>query len=159
MNVQPNSRVYNFSVAQLLSHALTIELEAAHSYAELADVMKQTRNLDTAKVFEKMSAIETRHAMSINEQAGFLQIPLLGEWEFCWIGLEPPENIDRLRLSSDMASRRALELALESERRAYKFFSTIVDNSIDKQVREFAAEFAAEEEEHVFWIKEWLARR
>jgi rubrerythrin len=58
-----------------------------------------------------------------------------------------------------MASRRALELALESERRAYKFFSTIVDNSIDKQVREFAAEFAAEEEEHVFWIKEWLARR
>lgn len=158
MYERPNSDRYRFTVGQLLSHALTIELEAAQSYAELADVMKQSRNADVAKVFEKMSVIETKHARSINEQAGFLQLPLLSLWQFHWVGFEPPENIERAKLSPDMTSRRALELALDAERCAYDFFSTVLDNSTDKQVREFAADFAAEEEEHVFWIKEWLAK-
>lgn len=158
MDVKPDSHRYRFTVGQLLAHALAIELEAAHSYAELAEVMKQTRNSDVARVFEKMSVIETRHAKLITDQVGCLQLPLLGEWQFQWVGLEPPENVERAQLSPDMTSRRALELALEGERRAYNFFGAIIDNSIDKQVRELAAEFAAEEGEHVFWIKEWLAK-
>jgi rubrerythrin len=158
MNVKPDSHTHGFTVRQLLSHALAIETEAAHSYAELADLMKQAGNPDTARVFEKMSAIEARHAMVINDQVGLLRLPLLNSWQFSWAGLEPPENIDRAQLSPAMGSRRALELALEGERRAYDFFCTVVDDSVDRQVRKFAAEFAAEEEEHIFWIREWLYR-
>lgn len=158
MNVKPDSHTYGFTVGQLLSHALAIEAEASQSYAELAALMKQAGNFDAARVFEKMSAIEARHASWINDQVGLLRLPLLGSWQFSWPGLEAPENIDRTQLSPAMGPRRALELALEGERRAYDFFCTVVDNSLDPQVRRFAAEFAAEEEEHIFWINEWLDR-
>lgn len=56
-----------------------------------------------------------------------------------------------------MTPQQALTLALDNEKRAYEFFADVVDDSTDETVREMAAEFAAEEEEHVAWVEEWLA--
>jgi rubrerythrin len=56
-----------------------------------------------------------------------------------------------------MTPQQAMSLALDNEKRAYEFFADVVDDSTDECVREMAAEFAVEEEQHIAWVEEWLA--
>ncbi len=147
-----------FSLAQLLVHALVIELEAAQSYKELAKLMEQSGNTEVAKLFAMMSGIEARHAEIINEQVGDFRLPELTPWQYHWRGLGAPENIDRARLHYLMTPHQAMSLALENEKRAYEFFADVVDDSTDERARELAAEFAGDERQHVAWVEEWLAK-
>ena len=146
-----------FSIEELLVHALVIEFEAAQSYEYLAELMELSGNTEVAKIFAKMSGIEARHAADISEQLSDYKLPGLTPWQYRWRGLEAPENIDRARLHCLMTPHQALSLALDSEKRAYEFFAGVVDSSTDEPVRELAAEFASDEEQHVAWVEEWLA--
>lgn len=158
MNTAADILTRKFSLSQLLVHALVIELEAAQSYKELADLMVQSGNFDVAKLFTKMSGIESRHAEAMNEQVCGFMLPELSPWQYRWRGLEAPENIDRVHLHPHMTAHQALLLALDAEKRAYAFFADVVDDSTDERVRDLAAEFAGDEEQHVAWMEEWLAK-
>lgn len=158
MNTAADILTRKFSLSQLLVHALVIELEAAQSYKELAELMEQSGNFDVAKQFAKMSGIEARHAEIIDEQVSGCMLPELSPWEYRWSGLEAPENIDRAHLHPHMTAHQALLLALDAEKRAYEFFADVVDDSTDERVRDLAAEFAGDEEQHVAWVEEWLAK-
>ena len=157
MNETPNILTYRFTLEQLLTYALDIEFEAAQSYKELGDLMEQTGNTEVAKIFSKMSDIEAKHATTLQEQTSDFRLPELADWQFHWPELEAPENIHRGHLHRLMTPYQALSLALDNEKRAYEFYAGVVDESSDEQVREFAAEFAVEEEQHVAWVEEWLA--
>ena len=158
MNEAPNILTYQFSLEQLLAHALDIEFEAAQSYQELADLMEQTGNSEVAKIFSKMSDIEAKHATILQERTSDFRLPELTDWQFHWRELEAPENIHRAHLHRLMMPYQALSLALDNEKRAYEFYAGVVNESSDEQVRELAAEFAVEEEQHVAWVEEWLAK-
>lgn len=149
--------VCKLSVPELLLHALVIELEAAERYKQLADMMEQTGNRKVARIFQKMADIEARHADIIDEQIRGRRLPVIAPSQYHWRGPEAPENTDSARLFHLMTPEQALSLALDNEKRAYEFFSDVVDDSTDERVREMAAEFAAEEEQHVAWVEEWLA--
>lgn len=149
---------HGFSLEVLLAHALVIELEAAQSYKELAGLMERSGNTEVAEIFTKMSGIEAKHAAMIDEQLDHFRLPEFTPWQYRWRGLEAPENIDRVHLYCHMTPYQALSLALDSEKRAYEFFAGVVDDSTDERVRDLAAEFAADEEEHVAWVEEWLAK-
>ena len=153
-----NKLTHKFSLSDLLVHALVMELEAMQSYNELAELMEQSGNTEVAKIFAKMSGIEAKHAMHIDEQLSDFQLPELAPWDYRWRGFEAPENIDRARLQSRMTPYQALSLALANEKRAYEFFEDVEADSTDERVRELAAEFAIEEEQHVAWVEEWLAK-
>ena len=157
MNETLNSFTRRLSLAQLLAHALNIEFEAAQSYQELADLMEQAGNTEVARIFAKMSDIEAKHATILEEQTGDFRLPELTYWQYHWRGLEAPENIHRAHLHRLMTPYQALSLSLDNEKRAYEFYAGVVDESIDERVRELAAEFAVEEEQHVAWVEEWLA--
>ena len=144
-------------LSDLLVHALVMELEAMQSYKELAELMEQSGNTEVAQIFAKMSDIEVKHATHIHEQLNGFQLPELTPWEYRWPGLEAPENIERARLHEHITPHQALSLALDNEKRAYKFFADLVDESTDERVRELAADFAVEEQQHVAWVEEWLA--
>jgi rubrerythrin len=152
-----NKPTRKFCLSDLLVHALVMELEAMQSYKELAELMEQSGNTEVAKIFAQMSEIEAKHAMSIDEQLSDFQLPQLTPWDYRWRGLEAPENINRARLNSLMTPHQVLSLALDNEKRAYKFFTDVVDDSTDERVRELAADLAVEEEQHVAWMEEWLA--
>ena len=159
---QTNSKAANkltsrFCFSDLLVHALVIELEAMRSYKELAKLMEQSGNTEVAQIFAKMSDIEAKHATKIDEQLGDYTGPGLTPSEFRWRDLRAPENINRARLHKLMTPHQALSLALDNEKRAYQFFADVVDNSTDERVCELAAEFAAEEQQHVAWVEAWLA--
>ena len=146
----------NLSLAELLLHALVIEREATHRYTELANMMAQIGNKKVSRIFSRMSGIESKHAEIIEEQIKDQKLPVLTPSEYTWHGPEAPENTDSNRLFHLMTPFQALELALNNEKRAYEFYNDVVDDSTDECVREMAAEFAGEEEQHVAWVEEWL---
>ncbi|MBT8103977.1 MAG: ferritin family protein [Gammaproteobacteria bacterium] len=149
--------VCNLSLSELLLHALVIELEAKHRYSELANMMAEIGNRKVSRIFSKMSSIEAKHARDIEEQIKGQKLPILTPSEYTWQGPEAPENTDSNRLFHLMTPCQALELALSNEKRAYEFYNDVVDDSTDERVREVAADFAVEEEQHVAWVEEWLA--
>jgi rubrerythrin len=146
-----------FSMAELLAHALVIELEAVQSYLDLAAQMHECGNDPVARLFSKMAEYEQEHADKIRTQAGDIKLPEFAPWEYRWRGLEPPENIDIAGIHYLMTPHQALKLALENEMSAMEFFEEVAGNSTDAKVRSLAGEFAEDEREHVAWMEEWLA--
>lgn len=156
MGEAPDIPACEMSLEELLLHALVIELEAVQRYEQLAKMMERIGNTKVARIFAKMSNIEARHVETIEDQIRGHNLPMLTPSQYRWRGLESPENADSGRLFHLMTPCQALSLALDSEKRAYEFFADVVDDSIDERVREMAAEFAVEEEQHVAWVEEWL---
>jgi rubrerythrin len=156
MSMAGNDVSQAFTLAELLVHALVIELEAVQSYKELAEQMEQCGNGGVAGLFAKMSELEAGHAEKIRSKAGDIVLPDLAPWEYRWPGLEPPENIDLAGIHYLMTPHHALTLALENESNAMAFFQGIANGCTDKRVRELAEEFADDERQHVAWMKDWL---
>jgi len=157
MGLAPNIPTCKMSLEELLLHALIMEREAVHRYEQLAKMMDHMGNAKTAKIFTKMSELEAQHAARIEEQIGDHALPILTPSEYRWRGLESPENADSGRVYKLMTPRQAMSLALSCERHAFDFFEDVVNDSTDERVRDIAAELAAEEEQHVAWVEEWLA--
>lgn len=147
----------NFSMAELLVHALIVEMEAVQSYKDLAVQMEQCGNNKVAELFQKMAALEAEHAEKIREKAGDIELPVLAPWEYRWPGVESPESIDLAGIHYLMTPHQALTLALENELNAKEFFEGAAQGATDSRVRELAAEFAEDEQQHVAWMKDWLA--
>lgn len=148
----------SFSMAELLVHALVIELEAVQSYKELAEQMRDCGNTEVAELFEKMSALEAGHATKIKEKTGDLELPELAPWEYRWAELESPETIDLGGIHYLMTPHQALKLALENELSAMAFFEIIANGQVEESVRSLAREFADDEREHVAWMQDWLGK-
>ena len=148
----------SFTAAELLAHALTIELEAVQSYRDLAEQMRECGNDEVAELFEKMSVLEGKHVNKVHETAGDTELPDLVPWEFRWPGLEPPENIDIAGVHYLMTPHQALSLALDNEMSAMAFFEAVAQDSTDDEARSLAREFADDERQHVAWMKDWLSR-
>jgi len=145
------------SLRELLLHALVMELEAAQRYEQLSEMMEKTGNQRIAEFFAEMAGIEAKHARSIEEHVHGRKLPMLTPSQYHWRGAEAPENTDSGRLFHLMTPCQALSLVLDNEKRAFEFFEDVVDDAKDERVREMAAEFAVEEEQHVAWVEEWLA--
>ena len=158
MSRAPQQISQEFSMEELLLHALVIELEAVQSYLDLAAQMHECGNDAVAGLFSKMAEYEQQHADKIREQAGEIRLPELAPWEYRWPGFEPPENIDTAGVHYLMTPHQALKLAVENEQNALDFFEGIAANSTDAKVCALAQEFAEDERQHVAWMEEWLAK-
>ena len=146
----------DMSVEELLLHALIMEKEAVQRYQTLAEMMELVGNAKVADIFSKMSKIEAKHVSSIEELIADHDLPILTPSQYRWRGPESPENADSGRVYHLMSPRQAMSLALDCEEKAFCFFDDVVNDSSDEDVREIAAEFAAEEKQHVAWVQEWL---
>jgi rubrerythrin len=144
-------------MAELLVHALVIELEAVQSYKDLAAQMEQCGNKEVADLFQKMAVLEAEHAQKIREKSGEIELPDLAPWEYRWAGVESPETTDLAGIHYLMTPHQALELALENEKSAKEFFEDAAKGATDARVRELATEFAEDEQQHVAWMEDWLA--
>ena len=98
MSAAPNIPVCELSLPELLLHALVIELEAVQRYKQLAEMMETIGNTRVAKIFARMSVIESNHAQIIDEQIKGRKLPMLTPSQYHWRGPEAPENTDSARL-------------------------------------------------------------
>jgi rubrerythrin len=141
----------------LLAHAYAIELQAAERYQDLAEQMDGSGNDEVAELFAKLAAIEAKHAAELGLEHGAASTPVAPA-DYLWPGLESPEAIPFGEMHYLMQPHQALTLALAAERRAHEFYEAAVVHSPNEEIRALAAEFAAEEAEHVQLVLDWLQR-
>ncbi len=145
----------NYTLPEFLAHAIALEKEAAGRYRELADTMEANGSRDVAALFRDMVRFSQLHHDDIQRRVGDIVLPKLKSWQYRWS--TPPE------VGGDEAVHRlsdpyhALRYARANEVRAMEYYSAVGQNAADVDVRRLAAEFAAEETEHVDALDDWLA--
>lgn len=145
---------------RFLRLAAQLELDAAEGYASLAETMRQHGNQEVAGLFAKFGEFSRLHLAEVQE----LQRDELGR-EFDtgldkpdWPDGHSPENPLALAPKADITPRGAIELALETERRACDFYSAVAGQTASDRVQELAQMFAEEEREHAEHLQVWLDR-
>lgn len=141
-----------------LRHAIELEKEAARRYEELAESMQTWGNAEVETFFRRMATFSRHHLADAMERGGFRHLARMPPVEFQWPDGVSPEQFDWVGVDGFMGVDHALELALESERRGQAFYADIAAASTNPRVRTMAAEFAAEEAEHVTELEKWIAR-
>lgn len=136
-------------VRVFLAHAIKLEAAAARASDDLADAMETWGNREVADFFRRMAGFSRRHLQDAMARAGFRHVSELPNSGYSWPDGIPPESAEWFGVDGFMDVRAAIELALAAERRGLEFYLNHARKSADPRVRLLAAEFAAEEKEHV----------
>ena len=145
-------------LSTFLAYSVTLEEESAERHEELADMMDAHHSPEVAQTFRKLAHYSRLHASEIREHSTGKKLPVIAPWDFDWDDMEGPETADIADVNYLMSITRALKIAMGNERRAHDFYHEISEHSPDAGVRALAAEFAAEELEHLELLQEWQAR-
>lgn len=145
------------TLAELMTQALVMELDAVQRYTEFADAMEVHNNRDVAALFRTMATIEKKHADQIMTTMKWSTMPDRAGQHRCR-AFDSPETPASEDVHYLMQPYHALQLALAAERRAARFFAELASATTVAVVRESALEMQAEEHEHVELLKSWLAK-
>jgi len=140
-----------------MARAYAMELEATERYAQFAEQLDAHNNGEVARLFRKLAEIEALHAKRILDEMKWPSIPALPP-VYAWEGPEGPETAPFDSLHYLMQPWHALEIALQCEVQAQRYFEDIADGEAPRQVRAAAAEMAEEEREHVRLIRDWMKK-
>lgn len=146
----------DYTLPLFLAHAIALEREACERYLELADMMEAHRNDEVATLFRDMVHYSRMHHDSIVLRARGVALPEIGPWGYAW--RHPPEAGGEEAFDPALSAYDALRYARENELRAMQYYSDAGMSSRDEEVKRLAAEFAAEETEHVQALEDWLVR-
>jgi rubrerythrin len=146
----------NYTLPEFLAHAIALENEAAERYLELADMMEAHRNDEVSALFRDMERYSRLHHDSIAARAMGEALPELLSVDFRWT--RGPEVTGEEAFDPQLVAYDALRIARENEVRGLDYYSQVGTSATDPEVRRLAAEFAAEESEHVQALDDWLAR-
>ncbi len=141
-----------------LVHSIAMEEEAAERHDELADALEVHNRPDVCAIFRKLAHYSRLHAQEIRQEAAGRTLPRIAPWDFVWGSAEGPETGSPDDVHYLMNAAQALQLALGNEQRACDFYAQIARDSKIPEVAALAAEFAAEEQEHIDLLQEWIDR-
>ena len=155
MTIQLDFSTLNLQDA--LDMAVLIEKEAEYRYLLLADQIGHRYPGDAANFFTKMARNEQRHGIEISERRRLLfgDAPTRITKNMIGNDIEAPEPGKAIRY---MSPRHALEVAMESEIKAYEFYNSILQFIQDDTVRELIKSLRDEEAEHQQLLNEQKAR-
>jgi rubrerythrin len=139
-----------------LAYSIALEEEAAERHDELADMLDVHNNPDVAATFRKLAHYSRLHAQEIRDLAQDRKLPVIAPWDFGWESAEGPETGDIGDVSYLMNTAHALQLAMGNEQRAHDFYARISRESRVPEITVMAAEFAAEEKEHLDLLQAWI---
>jgi rubrerythrin len=146
------------TVTEFMALALVMESEAAQRYAEFADAMEMHNNRDVASLFRRMADIEGKHAREIMAEMGWTEAPPLPAGTPTWEGFEAPETAPGDEVHYLMQPYHALQIALQNEQRAERFFARLARVAGTDSVRRAARALQAEEREHVELVRAWMSK-
>lgn len=139
-----------------LSHAIKVEEEAALRFGELADAMRSGGNGEAARLFAKLAEFSRLHLADARARAGYRIRPVILPEDYAWPDLESPEAAAIWAADPMISKEAAMEVALEAEERGLAFYRAVAAATRDPEVRALASEFAAEEAQHVQWMRRWM---
>jgi len=148
------------TLEQFLRCAAMLEADAAAGYDQLAQEMGEIGDDEVAALFAKFGEFSRLHHKEVRE----IQQRELGKVfedrldDVLWPDQWSPENPLAHAELDGITPRKAIETALETERRACDFYATIAGQTRSERVQELAQEFAEEEGEHVEHLQRWLER-
>jgi rubrerythrin len=154
----PGARRRVGSVGAIYAHALLIEHEAAERYSEFALHMAEHGDDAVAALFKQLAQFEAEHAFRLAQKAAGMTLPRFAPGVHAWLDQEAPVPEARAFVYRMMTPRVALEIALRAEQRAKAFFENVVAEASDAGIRELALDMARDEEAHIAWVIEALAR-
>lgn len=146
-----------------LKRAVQLEAEAAEGYDKLAAIMDDLGNEEVAELFRKFAEFSRMHLSEVEEKLrqtnGNNPSTGSGENGFKWPDGSSPEDPQvSFEKRADFTPRQALELALNTERRACDFYAAVAGQTRSEEVQELAQAFAEEEAEHADHLRRWLQR-
>jgi rubrerythrin len=144
------------TLEEFYAHALAIEREAAARYAELHLWFKDGGEDVLAGLCGNLAQAERKHLKALERRCHGLDIPAIDASGYRWTGAGSPEapGLDVLRQVTSVGE--LVSIALGAERSAAAFFEWVAATSPDARVRALALELAAEEEEHIRWLRDAL---
>jgi len=140
--------------AELYAHAIAIEREAAEAYAGLAQHMEDLGNDEVATLFRRLAVFEAEHLQTLEARTTGVELPALGPGEYAWLDAGAPETVARELVYRLLTPRAALDIALDAERRAQRFFAGVHATAEDPGLRALAQEMAAEEQGHIAMVEQ-----
>jgi rubrerythrin len=133
-----------------------MEREAAERYAQLA-VEAERRTLPSlAGVFRRLEGVEREHLSRVSGSKDVVEDGPEGELAFAWtLGYAGPEETPRTPVEDldVLTPWGVLDLALINEERAFAFYARVAAKTSDPDARALAETLAAEELEHVAWLR------
>jgi erythrin-vacuolar iron transport family protein len=148
-------RLEQLSARDVLDLAVLMEEEARERYLALAGQVGGRYAGDAGDVFRAMAANEARHGAQLVERRRrlFGDAPRAVTREMLFEVEAPGLSAPRVFMSG----RQAMEVALESERKAREFFEEALSSATDPQVRSLLTELRDEEAGHERLVRAHLA--
>lgn len=144
------------SIEEFYAHALAIEREAAERYVEFAAHFEDRGEEALAGLCRNLAALELEHYQELAAGCAGLSLPAIAADRYRWLEAQSPEAPAREMLYRIATPRQLLEIAGAAEWRAREFFVWIARTSPDVAVRQQASVMAAEETQHVQWVRQAL---
>jgi rubrerythrin len=145
------------ALTDFMIQAYVMEIDAAERYGMLADQMEVHNKPKVAAFFRKLARIEGLHAERIMKEMGWKTPPTSAQG-WMWKNAEAPETAPLSEMHYLMQPWHALEIALECEERAERFFNGIASSVALAEVKRVAREMAADEREHIRLIRQWMKK-
>lgn len=148
--------ISKLNLQDALDLAVLIEKEAEERYLWFVDLLGERYRGDAADFFAMMARNEQRHGAEIaaRRRALFGDAPARVTADM----VEDIEAPDSGKPRPNMSPRHALEVAMESEIKAYEFFDKALPGIRDSSVRKLFEELRDEETEHRNLLKEQMAK-
>lgn len=155
MTIPMNTSTLNQQDA--LDMAVLIEKEAEERYLMFADQLLHRYRGDAADIFTMMARNERRHGIEIAERRRLLfgDTPSRVKENMLENDIEAPDAAKPIRF---MSPRHALEVALESEVKAYEFYDRVLRGIQDPSVRMLIKKLRDEEADHQRFLSEQMTK-
>lgn len=149
--------ISTLNLQDALDMAVLIEKEAEERYLLFADQLGKRYRGDAADFFTMMARNEQRHGAEIAERRRLLfgDTPSRVTENMLEYDIEAPEMEKPRRY---MSPRHALEIAMESEIKAYEFYDKALQSIQDPTVRKMIKELRDEEAGHQRLLNEQKAK-
>ena len=144
------------TVEEFYAHALAIEVEAAERYAEFEEYFGQRGEVVLAGLCANIGRMEGQHFRELATASRHLQLPAIDPTRYKWLEGRSPEAPARDLFFRVASPRHLLEVALQAEMNAFAFFQHVGITSDSVEVCALARQMAAEEMEHVAWVRNAL---
>ena len=144
------------TIEEFYANALAIEREAAERYDEFTTYFEDHGEDALAGLCRNLAQMERKHYEELATSSISMALPPIPQGRYRWLEGDSPEAPAREFVYRVAQPRHLLEIALAAEWRAHEFFKGIARTSPSLTVRELASVMAAEETEHVKWVRRAL---
>jgi len=146
----------NITLRDALDLAVIVEEEAKERYGELADQLELHHNEDAARFFRHMVHVESLHEHRLAERRKHLFGDQPSSVTRAMIFDVEAPDYDEVRAT--MTVRRALEVSLRAEHKAYEFFDRALGEVADPGIRKMFEELRRDEKEHERRVRDEIAK-